>query len=94
MSAISTGTPTAESCSAMFCSVLVLPEPVVPATRPCRLSMASGMRTFALGIHLPVDDDSAELDRGTGRGVPGGDLLGSGTGVGHTCRLVLQQRPS
>ena len=33
-SAITTGTPAAESCSAITCRVLVLPVPVAPATRP------------------------------------------------------------
>ena len=44
MSAAKTGTPAAESCSVSSCSVLVLPVPVAPATRPCRLSMPSGIR--------------------------------------------------
>ena len=44
MSAANTGTPWALSCSASSCSVLVLPVPVAPATRPCRLTMASGIR--------------------------------------------------
>ena len=46
-SASSTGTPAAEHCSARFCSVLVLPVPVAPATRPWRFSVAKGMRTRA-----------------------------------------------
>ena len=45
MSAANTGTPAAESCSASSWSVLVLPVPVAPATRPCRLSIGSGIRT-------------------------------------------------
>ena len=53
MSAASTGTPAAESCSAISCSVLVLPVPVAPATRPCRLTIASGMRTAASGRAVP-----------------------------------------
>ncbi len=44
-SAISTGTPAAESCSAITCRDLVLPVPVAPATRPCRLTIANGIRT-------------------------------------------------
>jgi hypothetical protein len=40
-SAQKTGTPAAENCSAMTCSVTVLPVPVAPATRPCRLDRAS-----------------------------------------------------
>ena len=49
MSATNTGTPAAESPSASTCSVLVLPVPVAPATRPCRFIMASGMPTGAPG---------------------------------------------
>ena len=45
MSAANTGTPAADSCSARSCRVFVLPVPVAPATRPCRLSMPSGIRT-------------------------------------------------
>src|SRR6201747_1868177 len=43
MSAANTGTPASESCSASSCKVLVLPVPVAPATRPCRLIMPSGI---------------------------------------------------
>ena len=46
MSAAKTGTPWALSCSASSCRVLVLPVPVAPATSPCRLSMASGIRMW------------------------------------------------
>ena len=53
MSASSTGTPAAEHCSARFCSVLVLPVPVAPATRPWRFSVANGMRTCASGAATP-----------------------------------------
>ena len=52
-SASSTGTPAADSCSAMPCSVFVLPVPVAPATRPCRLSVANGTRTRAVGSTAP-----------------------------------------
>ena len=48
-SANSTGTPASDSWPASPCSVFVLPVPVAPATRPCRLSVAKGMRTFASG---------------------------------------------
>ena len=48
-SARNTGTPAADSCSAISCSVLVLPVPVAPATRPCRLSISSGIRTPTSG---------------------------------------------
>jgi hypothetical protein len=52
-SGISTGTPAVESCSAITCSVLVFPVPVAPATRPCRLNIASGIRTSAVGSATP-----------------------------------------
>ena len=52
MSAAKTGTPAAEICSAISCSVLVLPVPVAPETSPCRFSMLSGMRTTAAGSGL------------------------------------------
>ncbi len=53
MSATNTGTPAAESPSAMPCSVLVFPVPVAPATSPCRFIIASGSPTWALGEALP-----------------------------------------
>jgi DNA helicase HerA-like ATPase len=53
MSAAKTGTPLLLSCSARSCRVLVLPVPVAPATRPCRFSIASGMRTCASGTGSP-----------------------------------------
>ena len=52
-SATNTGTPAAESCSAISWSVLVLPVPVAPATRPCRFIEASGRRTCALASAVP-----------------------------------------
>ena len=52
-SARNAGTPAAESCSAISCSVLVLPVPVAPATSPCRLSIDSGTRTAASGNGVP-----------------------------------------
>ena len=51
MSGMNTGTPAADSCSAMPCRVLVLPVPVAPATRPCRLKVDSAIRTSAVGSH-------------------------------------------
>ena len=91
-SAISTGTPAADSCSAITCSDFVLPVPVAPATRPCRLTVASGMRTCAVGSTVAVDDDGAEFQRLAFDGVTGGDLLGGGRlstrcviGLEHYC---------
>ena len=52
-SAAKTATPAAESCSAMTCSVLVLPVPVAPAIRPCRFIILSGTRTAASGTSAP-----------------------------------------
>ena len=49
MSARKTGTPWADSCSAMSWRVLVLPVPVAPATSPCRFMTESGIRTLASG---------------------------------------------
>ena len=53
MSATNTGTPAADSCSAITCSVFVLPVPVAPATRPWRFIMASGTCTTASGTTAP-----------------------------------------
>ena len=47
------GTPMAESCSAMSCSVLVLPVPVAPAMSPCRLHMLAGTCTTASATTAP-----------------------------------------
>ena len=41
MSAANTGTPAREKPSASTCNVTVLPVPVAPVTRPCRLASAS-----------------------------------------------------
>src|SRR5690349_16630873 len=53
MSARNTGTPAAESCSAMSCSVFVLPVPVAPAMSPCRFIIESGMPTVGSPPHWP-----------------------------------------
>ena len=53
MSAAKTLTPAAEICSASNCRVRVLPVPVAPATRPCRLSIDSESRIFASGAGEP-----------------------------------------
>ena len=53
MSAANTGTPLAAICSARPCSVRVLPVPVAPATRPCLLSMPSGMVICTSGRGSP-----------------------------------------
>src|SRR5207302_9543578 len=41
VSAANTGTPARATPSAITCSVTVLPVPVAPVTRPCRLASAS-----------------------------------------------------
>ena len=76
MSAIITGTPAADSCSAITCSDFVLPVPVAPATRPCRLTVASGNADAGGRVDGAVDDDRPELERLALRRVAGGDLLG------------------
>ncbi len=52
-SAANTGTPMADSCSAMSWRVLVLPVPVAPAMSPWRLHMAAGTCTTASGSTVP-----------------------------------------
>ena len=52
-SATKTGTPAVDRPSAMSCSVFVLPVPVAPATRPWRLSIASGTCTTASAATAP-----------------------------------------
>ena len=47
MSISKLGTPSRLSCSAMICSVFVLPVPVAPAIRPWRFRVPRGMRTRA-----------------------------------------------
>ena len=49
MSAVNTGTPWADSCSARSWRVTVLPVPVAPAMRPWRLHIAVGTWTTASG---------------------------------------------
>ena len=53
MSATTTGTPAADSCSVSTCRVFVLPVPVAPAMSPCRLTIASGTRIRACGYDVP-----------------------------------------
>ena len=53
MSAAKTGTPALLRASAISWRVLVLPVPVAPATSPCRLNIASGMRMGASTTGAP-----------------------------------------
>ncbi len=84
MSAAKTGTPWALSCSASSCRVLVLPVPVAPATSPCRLSMASGIRIVDVAEVVGVQHQAAELERRPLEGIAGCDgrgdrIVGTGT---------------
>ena len=53
MSAANTGMPALEICSAISCSVFVLPVPVAPATRPCRFSIEYDRLIGTPGTGLP-----------------------------------------
>ncbi len=76
-SAMKTGTPIRLKCSAMTCSVTVLPVPVAPATSPWRLAMrGSRKRSFsplamnrpssAIGPSLARRRPTSSGSRGTG----------------------------
>ena len=52
-SVTNTETPAAESCSAIACSVRVLPVPVAPAISPCRFVILSATFTCAAGTSAP-----------------------------------------
>src|SRR3954469_10260220 len=70
MSARNTGTPCAASCSAMSWRVLVLPVPVAPATRPCRLSISSGTRTWTSGSGAPSSSRAPSSSAGPVKAYP------------------------
>ena len=53
MSAANTGTPAADSCSAISCSVFVLPVPVAPAISPWRFIIAERDLDDGLGASSP-----------------------------------------
>ena len=74
-SAANTATPAADSCSAIVCSVTVLPVPVAPATRPWRFIIRSGIWTTAAGSSSPSSHAASELDRRTVGGVRRRDRL-------------------
>ena len=69
MSARKTGTPAADSCSAISWRVLVLPVPVAPATRPCRLSADERDPDQGVRMGGAIDDHRAELQGGAGEGI-------------------------
>ena len=96
MSAANTGTPAVESCSASSWSVLVLPVPVAPATRPCRLSMPSGIR---MGTPLRVVASTISppsSSAGPSKAYPGATaaLIGSWHGPGARHAGQRQRRPA
>ena len=62
-SAISTGTPAAESCSAITCSVLVLPVPVAPGDQAVPVEHRQRDPDPRRRVDLPVDHDRAQLQR-------------------------------
>ena len=86
MSAANTGTPMAESCSARTWRVTVLPVPVAPAMRPCRLHIGRRDLHDGVGMGGPVEHAAPQLDhRSLGRvglGDAGVEVGGSGV-VGH-----------
>ena len=69
------GDARAESCSASIWSVIVLPVPVAPATRPWRFIIRSGICTTASGASLPSWTPRPEVDRGALGRVGLADLL-------------------
>ena len=56
-SAMNTGTPIRENRSAITCSVTVLPVPVAPVMRPCRLASA-GSRQISVSRVLAMGNGS------------------------------------
>ena len=76
MSAANTGQPAAATCSAISCSVRVLPVPVAPAMRPWRLRKRSGIATSTAGVRRGrVDEGAPQPDGGALEAVPGGHVL-------------------
>ena len=61
MSAAKTGTPAFEKPSASTCRVTVLPVPVAPVTRPCRLA---SLQEQVFGLRALADQDVAVLKHG------------------------------
>ena len=61
MSAMNTGTPMAENCSASFCNVTVLPVPVAPVMRPWRFASA-GKRASSMPLDFAISSGA-----GTGK---------------------------
>ena len=56
-SAMNTGTPAREKASARVCSVMVLPVPVAPVIRPCRLAL-SGCRQHRMSSRCAITKGS------------------------------------
>src|SRR4051794_29905372 len=89
-SATTTGTPAAESCSAISCSVLVLPVPVAPAMSPCRLTIASASRTCASGCGVPAGTTAPRSRAGPLTAYPAAirvaaSSAGTAAGAGSAC---------
>ena len=85
MSAAKTGTPAAESCSAITCSVLVLPVPVAPGDEPVPVQHAQWDadnrcwdRRVALHQHAEVDSWLVEGVAGNDSLHVFGELIGAG----------------
>ena len=93
MSAAKTGTPASESCSAIPCSVLVLPVPVAPAIRPWRFIIASGTWTAASGTSASSEHPGSELERRALGRVRLGDRLRR-TSSGKEPRAMARDRTS
>jgi hypothetical protein len=65
MSARNTGTPMREKFSARVCSVMVLPVPVAPVTRPWRLARAGSMQdSIAPCLAIRIGSDMGFSSRG------------------------------
>ena len=93
MSAAKTGTPARLNASASTCRVTVLPVPVAPATRPCRLAML-GSR-YRSAAFLAISRPSAVSV--TARSFPGErsrheDIRGAAAAVGVVRHTVAARR--
>ena len=61
MSAAKTGTPARLNASASTCRVTVLPVPVAPATRPCRLAMPGSRNRSAAFLAISPSTSGTSL---------------------------------
>ena len=74
-SATNTGTPAAESCSAMSWSVFVLPVPVAPGDEAVAVERRERDADRRVAVDGAVEDAAAEVERGALGRVGGGDRL-------------------